>query len=172
MVHWSEIDPYRGNVEVRKLWAAGAVAAASVGIVLGGTGVASAASTTIPGMQGVYAVGFDVAPGTYSTEGAVLGAMQPCTWVRAKVTVNGPEPIAVGQFLGPGQVTIESSDDVFITAGCADWTLVSAAGSLDAGSLGAGSLNTGSLAGGVLGSLNNGPAGSLAGSLLGGILGD
>lgn len=156
---------------MRKIIAAGAVAAASVGIILGGTGVASAASTTIPGMQGVYAVGLDVTPGTYTSEGSVLG-WQPCTWARAKVTVNGPEPIAVGQLTGPGQVTIESSDDVFITAGCADWTLVSGTGSLDAGSLDAGSLNTGSLAGGILGSLNNGSVGSLAGSLLGGVLGD
>jgi len=123
-------------------------------------------------MQGMYAVGYDIAPGTYSTEGALLGPVQPCTWIRAKVTAYGPEPIEIGQFLGAGQVTIASTDDLFITAACGDWTQVSGTGSLDAGSLDGGSLGTGSLAGGILGSLNSGPAGSLAGSLLGGILGD
>ncbi|MDH6282909.1 hypothetical protein [Prescottella agglutinans] len=182
------ISPFQG-VLMRKAFAAGLVAAASAGIVLAGTGVASAAPSTIPGMRGVYQVNVDVAPGTYKTQGTAYGAMQPCTWMRAKMTAGGGAiPLAVGQLTGPGEVTIESTDDIFLTAGCADWKRVggggsldtgSLTGSLDAGSLGGsvdsgsltGSLDTGSLTGSLTGSIlggaNNGSSGSLAGGLLG-----
>ncbi|WP_430336022.1 hypothetical protein [Rhodococcus sp. ACT016] len=155
---------------MRKFIAAGAVAAASVGIVLGGTGVASAASNTIASGEGVYRVGYDIRPGTYTTQGALNG-YQNCFWARANVGPYGVIPIAYGETQIPTTVTIDSRDGAFITSGCSGWVRENdGPGSLDSGSL-TGSLDTGSLTGSLAGSLiggaNNGSVGSLAGGLLG-----
>lgn len=158
---------------MRKTIAAGIVAAASAGIILTGTGIASAATGTIPAGEGVYRVNYDIRPGTYSTQGAVSG-YQSCFWARANVGPYGVIPIAAGETQGPTTVTIDSRDGAFITSGCSGWVREDdALGSLDAGSL-TGSADTGSLSGSLTGSLlggaNNGSAGSLAGGLLGSLL--
>ncbi|WP_430331518.1 hypothetical protein [Rhodococcus sp. ACT016] len=151
---------------MRKSIAAGVVAAASVGVILGGTGIASAASKTVPEGWGIYSVNSKIRPGTYATEGGLDGK-QTCTWVRGKVRLAHIESIASGKSTGPTTVKIEDTDDVFITNGCSGWKLVTPqdGGFLHSGSL-SGSLDFGSLTDGLVGSLEAGAAaGSLGGSL-------
>ncbi|WFR71950.1 hypothetical protein P9209_25440 [Prescottella defluvii] len=109
---------------MRKSIAAGVVAAASAGIILGGTGIASAASKTIPEGWGVYGVNSQIRPGTYATEGGIDGK-QTCTWMRGKRHLAHIEPIASGKSIGPTTVKIEETDDVFVTNGCSGWKLES-----------------------------------------------
>ena len=161
---------------MRKTITAGIIAAASAGIILGGTGIASAASNTIPAGQGVYRVNYDIRPGTYTTQGALVGGYQSCVWARAAVTSYGVQPIAFGETMGPTTVKIESGDDVFITSGCGEWVRdndgtgsLGSTGSADTSSAGSADTSSlaGSLAGSLIGGANNGSSGSLAGSLLG-----
>ena len=137
-------------------------AAASTVIAVGGAGVASAADTGATGsldvkasrilVDGVYQVGFDVQPGTYTTAGAWPGDPLPCTWARVKdLPLGGIATIQQGMSYGPATVTIDPGDDGFITAGCRGWSQAGGAGSVDAGSL-SGSLDFGSLGTGSLGS--------------------
>lgn len=150
---------------MRKSIAAGVVAAASVGIILGGTGIASAASKTIPEGTGMYYVNKDIRPGIYSTEGALVDGDQTCTWVRGTMKTLRMEPIASGKTKGATTVKIEETDDVFITSGCGEWTQDT---QLDGGFLHSlfGSLDVGSLVDPLVGSLEVGSAaGSLGGSL-------
>ncbi|MFM1727501.1 hypothetical protein ABI214_06525 [Prescottella soli] len=103
-------------------------------------------------VDGVYRVGFDVQPGTYTTAGAWPGGLLPCTWSRIKeLPLGGIATIEHGNSFGPVTVTIEPGDDGFIATGCRSWNPVGGPGSVDAGSLG-GSLDFGSLSTGSLGS--------------------
>ncbi|WP_430333270.1 hypothetical protein [Rhodococcus sp. ACT016] len=134
-------------------------AAATAAIAVGGAGVSSAADAgsldvqaTRISVDGVYRVGFDVQPGTYTTAGAWPGGLLPCAWARTKdLPLGGMATIASGISFGPVTVTIEPGDDGFITTGCRGWSQPGGAGSLDAGSS-SGSLDFGSLGTGSLGS--------------------
>ncbi|MDH6284748.1 hypothetical protein M2280_006009 [Prescottella agglutinans] len=134
-------------------------AAAGTAIAVGGAGVASAADTGSLDVKagrilvdGVYRVGFDVQPGTYTTAGAWPGSLLPCTWSRVKtLPLGGIATIEHGNSFGPVTVTIDPGDDGFMTAGCRGWSQAGGPGSVDAGSLG-GSLDVGSLSTGSLGS--------------------
>lgn len=144
-------------------WALGAVATmAAVGVAAGGAGVASAADTGSAGsldvhqtrilVDGVYHVGVDVQPGTYTTAGSWPGDLLPCTWSRIEeLRYGGIGIIETGTSFGPVTVTIEPGDDGFTTAGCRGWSQAGGPGAVDAGSPG-GSLDFGSLGVGSLGS--------------------
>lgn len=103
-------------------------------------------------MDGLYEVGVDVQPGTYTSAGAWPGSLLPCTWSRvAELPHGGVATIDSGTSIGPVTVTIEPGDGGFFTAGCRGWSQASGPSSVDAGSLG-GSLDLGSLGTGSLGS--------------------
>ncbi|MCA1006587.1 hypothetical protein LCL87_12725 [Rhodococcus hoagii] len=134
-------------------WAAGAVAAiAAVGMAAGGAGVAAAdtgSSGSLDTTQtriltdGLYRVGVDVQPGTYTTAGALPGSLLPCTWTRVvELTSAGILTIEPGTSFTPVTVTIEPGDDAFMTTGCRVWSLAGGPGSVDFGSLGTGSLGS------------------------------
>ena len=68
--------------------------------------------------HGVFAVGIDIAPGTYSTAGA-----SGCYWARlSDFTGNLSGIIANGNPSGPATVTIAASDAGFKSQGCGTWT--------------------------------------------------
>lgn len=72
---------------------------------------------TIPG-SGVFLVGEDIQPGTYSTEGS------SCYWARLSgVSGDFDDIISNGNLDGPGYVTIAESDSAFETTRCGEWTL-------------------------------------------------
>ncbi len=134
-------------------------AAATAATAVGGAGVASAADTGSSDVKasrilvdGVYRVGVDVQPGTYTTAGAWPGGLLPCTWARLEaLPLGGVATIEQGNSFGPVTVTIDPDDDGFMTTGCRGWSQAGGPGSVDAGSSG-GSLDLGSLDGGSLGS--------------------
>ncbi|PTR32066.1 hypothetical protein C8K36_1011114 [Rhodococcus sp. OK519] len=102
--------------------------------------------------DGLYRVGADVQPGTYTTAGPWPGSLLPCTWSRIEELPNGGVGILdSGASFGPVTVTIEPGDDGFTTAGCRAWSQAGGPGSVDAGSLN-GSLDFGSLRAGSFGS--------------------
>ncbi|MGF7124417.1 hypothetical protein [Rhodococcus sp. BE178] len=103
-------------------------------------------------MDGVYKVGFDVQPGTYTTAGAWPGSLLPCSWTRIEaLPTGGINAIERGVSYGPVTVTIAPDDDGFETAGCRGWNPVREPDSVDAGSS-SGSLDFGSLSTDSLGS--------------------
>ncbi|CAM3154476.1 Secreted protein [Prescottella defluvii] len=156
---------------MRKSIATGVVAAASVGIILGGAGVASAASKTIPEGPGTYLVNKDIRPGIYTTQGAPDEG-QTCSWMRGERKSLRVEPIASGKSTGPATVKIEETDDVFVTVGCGEWKMerLMDEGFLPSGSL-SGSLDIGSLTRPLVSSLELGSAaGALGGSVAAGSL--
>lgn len=85
--------------------------------------VFTSAAPTVPGQiqPGVWIVGADVQPGTYRSTGAGDGGY--CMWSRHSTTGGGPMDaiIASDGALSPGGVlvTIEATDKVFRTRGCA-----------------------------------------------------
>lgn len=89
----------------------------------------SSAAPAAPGeiAPGVWIVGTDIQPGTYRTRGAGDGGY--CMWSRHNTLAGGPMDgiIASDGALSPGTllVTIEPTDKVFRTAGCAPFTKVS-----------------------------------------------
>jgi hypothetical protein len=74
--------------------------------------------TRIPS-GGPYAVGTDVAAGTYHTTGPD-GSLDDCYWERDS-DMTGNSIIANGLGKGPATITIASSDAVFTTQGCGVW---------------------------------------------------
>jgi hypothetical protein len=72
--------------------------------------------------DGSYVVGPDVAPGTYHTEGPVVGSPNPCTWDRLADT-KGNIVIAHDSVRVPATVVIVSGDAAFKTTGCQPWNL-------------------------------------------------
>ena len=156
---------------MRKSIAAGVVAAASVGIILGGAGVASAASKTIPEGPGTYLVNKDIRPGIYTTRGPA-GEGETCSWKRGERKSLRVVTIASGKSTGPATVKIEDTDDVFITVGCGEWKMEKQMdeGFLPSGSL-SGWLDIGSLTRPLVSSLELGSAaGALGGSVAAGSL--
>jgi len=76
------------------------------------------AGTTVGG-TGVYLVGVDIPPGTYWTAGS-----DGCYWARLSDTSGAPDAVIANDITaGPTTVTIEPTDGVFETRGCAVWTL-------------------------------------------------
>jgi hypothetical protein len=68
---------------------------------------------------GVYLVGVDIPPGTYWTAGS-----DGCYWARLSDTSGAPDAVIANDITaGPTTVTIEPTDGVFETRGCAVWTL-------------------------------------------------
>jgi hypothetical protein len=71
------------------------------------------------GGTGVYLVGVDIPPGTYWTAGS-----DGCYWARLSDTSGAPDAVIANDITaGPTTVTIEPTDGVFETRGCAVWTL-------------------------------------------------
>ncbi|WP_020112212.1 hypothetical protein [Rhodococcus sp. 114MFTsu3.1] len=99
-------------------------AAAVVGTALLGAGVASAAPATSFG-NGTWAVGSDIAPGTYVSSGSL--DEYGCYWERASSFDGDFDSIITNDFISPesGQavVTIKSSDVAFTSSFCGTWTL-------------------------------------------------
>lgn len=73
--------------------------------------------------EGTYAVGTDIAPGTYHTSGPSGDNMMGCYWERSKDT-SGSSIITNGLGKGPATITISSSDGGFTTSGCNTWAKV------------------------------------------------
>jgi hypothetical protein len=68
--------------------------------------------------DGIYAVGIDIAPGTYSTKGG-----NSCYWERVSdFDGSGNDVIANGLQSGPITVTIAAGDKGFVTQACGTWT--------------------------------------------------
>ena len=67
---------------------------------------------------GTYAVGTDIAPGTYSTPGGGY-----CYWARLKAADGELSSISANQIVqGPGTVTVKSSDKYIELSGSCTWT--------------------------------------------------
>lgn len=77
-----------------------------------------ASGPTIPG-DGVYMVGSDVEPGTYTTQPGSWG----CYWARLSGTSGEFQDIITNGFVDDGQalVTIAETDVAFETSGCGVW---------------------------------------------------
>ena len=126
---------------MKKFAAAACTSVAVAGLIVGGSGMAAAAPTTISGYGG-FLVGSEVEPGTYSTSGGAHGGI--CSWARLVFASNGaPVTVEQGQGVKPMTVTIKSSDSAFFTDSCGVWEKVEVDdGVLDFGSLGSGSLGS------------------------------
>jgi hypothetical protein len=70
--------------------------------------------------DGTYAVGTDIAPGTYASAGPADGST--CYWKR----INGETIIDNALTKKPQVVGIEPTDTAFKTSGCQAWTLTDA----------------------------------------------
>ncbi|MDQ1544331.1 MAG: hypothetical protein QOK08_1969, partial [Actinomycetota bacterium] len=77
------------------------------------------AANTIPG-DGVYIVGTDIKPGTYRSQDN-----SGCYWERDR-DANGDlgSIIANGNVNGQAVINIKSTDKIFTTNGCSDWTKI------------------------------------------------
>jgi hypothetical protein len=108
---------------------AASVTAALVIAMSGTAGIAQAdpapadgPTTTING-DGTYAVGSDIAPGTYSSAGPVGDS--PCYWKR----LNGSTVVDNALSKKPQVVQIDSGDTTFETDDCQPWQMVDCAAS-------------------------------------------
>jgi hypothetical protein len=71
------------------------------------------------GDGGMFAVGADIAPGTYKSTG---NADDSCYWERAKDAEHSIDSIVANNNVnGTAVVTISASDAYFKTSGCQDW---------------------------------------------------
>jgi hypothetical protein len=71
---------------------------------------------------GTYAVGTDVVPGTYSSNGPDGSNFTGCYWARLKDTSGNLESITANNIdQGPSVVTISANDVAFKTQGCSTW---------------------------------------------------
>ncbi len=81
------------------------------------------ANVSVPGRvltsfgDGTWQVGVDVAPGTYTTAGAVDPECRHA--VRTSATVD--DPVEGSGDRGPATVVLREDDGWFVTAGCATW---------------------------------------------------
>lgn len=102
----------------------------------GTTTVTTVVTTTVtppPGpltsiSEGTYVVGTgpgQVAPGTYATTGAKVGAVVPnCYWERLRNTSGDfTALIANDNVKGPTTLTIAATDGAFKTSGCQPWAI-------------------------------------------------
>ncbi|MFJ3893154.1 hypothetical protein [Streptomyces sp. NPDC090083] len=79
-----------------------------------------ATPTRMSGDGGMYKVGVDIAPGTYTSTG---NTDDGCHWERARDAEHGPHSVlAAADVTGTAVVTISTRDAYFTTAGCQDWT--------------------------------------------------
>jgi len=80
----------------------------------------AAPATSIGEEGGTYAVGVDIAPGTYHTAGS---AGLSCYWQRERSEPDkyGMTIITNGASQGPATVTIKATDAMFMTTGCKPW---------------------------------------------------
>lgn len=77
-------------------------------------------ATRMTGDGGMFRVGVDIAPGTYTSTG---NTDDGCHWERTKDAEHGPDSIlANDNVTGTAVVTISTQDAYFTTAGCKDWT--------------------------------------------------
>ncbi|OBJ56164.1 hypothetical protein [Mycobacterium sp. 1423905.2] len=119
--------------EVASIAGRGAAAAMiAAGCVAGTAGVASADPTPAPtpspapktliDHDGTFAVGTDIAPGTYSTAGPVANGT--CYWKR----LGNPDGALIDNSLSkkPQTVQIEATDKAFKTDGCQPWQITDA----------------------------------------------
>ncbi len=70
--------------------------------------------------NGTFAVGTDIAPGVYQSEGPIEGSA--CYWKRA----NGDGMVANAMTKKPQTVQIEPGDTTFKSSDCQDWHLTDA----------------------------------------------
>ncbi|MFE4665073.1 hypothetical protein ACFRI7_25480 [Streptomyces sp. NPDC056716] len=76
-------------------------------------------ATEMAGDGGMFKVGVDIAPGTYTSSG---NTDDMCYWERNKDAEHGLESIiANNNVSGSAVVTITASDAYFKTSGCQDW---------------------------------------------------
>ncbi|MCW5254599.1 hypothetical protein [Streptomyces sp. SHP 1-2] len=76
-------------------------------------------ATTMAGDGGMFAVGRDIAPGTYRSTG---NTDDGCYWERTKDAEHGLDSILANDNVsGTAVVTVSASDAYFKTAGCGDW---------------------------------------------------
>ncbi|MFD7876160.1 hypothetical protein ACFV5G_18995 [Streptomyces sp. NPDC059766] len=76
-------------------------------------------ATGMDGDGGMFAVGPDIAPGTYRSTG---NADDSCYWERTKDADHGLDSIvANNNVTGTAVVTISAKDAYFKTSGCGDW---------------------------------------------------
>lgn len=81
---------------------------------------AGSPAATMPGDGGMFAVGSDIAPGTYKSTG---NTDDGCYWERDRDAEHGLESIIANDNVsGTALVTIAASDAYFKTDGCGDWT--------------------------------------------------
>ena len=113
----------------------------AAGLILAGwaasTGVAGAdpepapppAPKTTMDHDGTYAVGTDIAPGTYSTAGPVGNGT--CYWKR----MGNPDGALIDNAISkkPQVVQIEATDKAFKTDGCQPWQITGGDGAAPAG---------------------------------------
>ncbi|MPY38058.1 hypothetical protein FNH09_44670 [Streptomyces adustus] len=86
-------------------------------VAAGGSKRSSA--TGMDGDGGMFAVGPDIAPGTYRSTG---NADASCYWERTKDADHGIDSIiANNNVTGTAVVTISAKDAYFKTSGCGDW---------------------------------------------------
>ena len=117
------------GVRALHLRKAPSVAAALVIAMSGTAGIAQAdpapadgPATTISS-DGTYAVGSEIAPGTYSSAGPVGGT--PCYWKR----LSGSTVVDNALSKKPQVVQIDSGDTAFKTDECQPWQIVDCAAS-------------------------------------------
>ena len=71
--------------------------------------------------DGIHAVGHDLQPGTYHTE----GGEQVCDWERlSDLTGSNAAVLAINAQHGPQTVQVLATDAGFQTDGCCEWTRV------------------------------------------------
>jgi hypothetical protein len=75
---------------------------------------------TIIDEDGTYAVGTDIAPGTYRTAGRGTDGEPDCYWARLR-SLDTWDIINNNNSPGPQIVEIQPSDTAFLTQNCAPW---------------------------------------------------
>ena len=70
-------------------------------------------------------MGTDIQPGTYQTQGPASSAIPNCYWERdSSASGELSSIIANGNTQGSATVTVASTDKLFKTQGCQQWTKV------------------------------------------------
>lgn len=72
--------------------------------------------------DGSYAVGRELEPGIYRTEGSAVDLFASCSWKRFRA--GGQGLIASGSSTGPTTIGIDASDGALESRGCRPWVRV------------------------------------------------
>ena len=74
--------------------------------------------------NGMFVVGTDIQPGTYSSAGPINPSLGLCSYIRLKDTSGdlAKDSIGGGSSPGPAVVTIKDSDAAFQSVNCKTWT--------------------------------------------------